>query len=380
MTSHYTDFDPDAVSFVTVDDKSTIVNGQKVVYKTAKFSYEHTSDNGIMVGDMKFEMPEVKIPYGLDLEKGYNLKGRFEFPRDNKDATDCVSSVARTQTKGWVKKSDVSVEMDVGSCTATPLKDETNVYKTPETSGKYTNADTSIVMKVVGKSPDGEFLSVEYGGTDGFFEKLRVTMAQMVFKHRSKFDLGDKSYDDIFGMITDPVYVSKDSKTGALRDRDPAIYFSVIYYPYRPAQGDKPAMKESMARFEVPGMDDVLSLETLKTKCITCIPIVKLLHLTKSGSRLSMKLSVTNACVTDIDDIVTVEQKSTNYTKYSQNEALVNKLRMKMSTIKSQTPVTRTEEPVTTATGTENDDNFNLEDMLNSDAPTLEPLDLDLDN
>jgi len=392
MTStHYSKFSSDSVSFVSVDERTAIVDGQKVPYKTAKFAYDHENEDGqIVTGDLSFEMPEVKISYGLTLEKGYNLKGRFDFSRTDEDAMDCVASVNRTQTKGWVKKEDVDIEMDVGSCTATPKDEDTgvNVYSTASDETPLTVFKGT--MNVVGKSPDKKFLSVVFGGHDGFFEKLRKCLASIVYSNRSKFGLVDKSEEEIAKMITDPVYIAKDKNTGRVMDRDPSVYFNVIYYAAKPATADKEARKESLARFEVPGMDEYLDLNVLQTKCITCVPTVKILHLTKSGSKLSMKMYVTGACVTDIDDIKKTEHKTVAYTKFSQNKELVEKLRKKMAKVKLETPKPKIEEPEPAPIETtsneepnvspqpETTEEFNLENMLNSDAPTLDDIDLDM--
>lgn len=390
MTTHFSKFSADGVSFINVDDKTTVVNGQKVPYKVGKFSYDHEDDQGrVVTADLSFEMPECKIAYGLTLEKGYNLKGKFEFSRDSQDANDCVASVSRTQTKGWVSKDDVYVEMDVGSCTAV-AKDQTegaSVYMKPDIGSTIIRTSTGT-MDVVGKSPDKQFLSVVFGGTEGFFDKLRRTLAGVAFNNKEKFDLGDKTEDEIFKMITDPVYISKDKKTGKLLDRDPAVYFNVVYYPQREANGDRPAMRERLARFEVPGMEECLGLEILTTKSVTCIPTIKVMHLTKTGSKLSMKIYVTGACVTDIEDIKKTVTTSAAYNKFSQNSALVEKLRQKMEKVKLETPVPNEDAPVengnqepqvtTTPNNTsEEDGDFNLESMLNSDAPVLDDIELD---
>lgn len=377
VSSHYSDFDSSRVSFVNIDDKSITVNGQKVVYKTAKFCYDHENENGqITTGDMAFEMPELTVPYGMELEKGYKLKGRFEFDRSSKDASDCVASVETTQTKGWVAKDDVDIEMDVGSCTATPKDGSIPVYKSVGSTETVGQSNQS--MNVVGKSPDGKFLSVVYGGTDGFFAQLRTCMADQVFLHKSKFDLGDRSKEDIMKMLSNPVYISKDNKTGQVRDRDPAVYFDVIYYPKREATGDRPAMEERLAKFEVPGMEECLDLNVLMSKRIKCVPVIKLLHLTKSGSKLSMKLAVTNACVTDIDDIKREVKKSNAYAKYSQNKELVDKLAAKMKKVKAESPSppVNHDEEMNVPQSSPAVEDFNLESMLNSDAPTLEDIDL----
>ena len=382
VSSHYSAFDSEKVSFVNVEDKSVTVNGQKIVYKTAKFCYDHENEAGnITTGDLSFEMPELTIPYGLELEKGYKLKGRFEFDRSSQEASDCVASIETTQTKGWVAKDEVNIEMDVGSCSATPKEDSVSVYSKPDASSTVVGQSTES-MNVVGKSPDGKFLSIVYGGTDGFFAKLRSCMAKQVFAHKAKFDLGDRSQEDIMKMLSNPVYISKDNKTGKVRDRDPAVYFDVIYYPRREARDDKPAMEERLAKFEVPGMEECLDLNVMMSKRIKCVPTVKLLHLTKSGSKLSMKLVITDACVTDIDDIKREVKKSNTYTKYSQNKDLVDKLAAKMKKVKLESPsppVNHDDEMKVPEHSPANDgdgDDFNLESMLNSDAPTLEDIDL----
>ena len=394
MTStHFSKFSADSVSFVSVDERTVVVDGQKVPYKTAKFAYDHENDMGqVVTGDLTFEMPELKIPYGLTLEKGYNLKGRFDFDRNDKEPMECIASVLRTQTKGWVKKDDVDIEMDVGTCTATPKDTElgVNIYSVPSTEKPLTICKGT--MNVVGKSSDKKFLSVVFGGHDGFFEKVRKCMASLVFKNRSKFGLGDKEEDDILNMITDPVYVAKDKNSGRLLDREPAVYLNVIYYSSKPATIDREARRESLAKFEVPGMDECLGLDILQSKCITCIPTVKILHLTKSGSKLSMKMYVTRACVTDIEDIKKTEKKSDTYTKHSQNSELVEKLRQKMAKVKLESPKPKGSEPVdedeeTPPVDTEhgeinvpqpsNQEEFNLENMLNSHAPSLEDINLE---
>lgn len=398
MTStHFSKFSADSVSFVSLDERTTVVDGQKVPYKTAKFAYDHENDMGqVVTGDLTFEMPEIKIPYGLTLEKGYNLKGRFDFSRTDEDAMECIASVARTQTKGWVKKEDVDIEMDVGTCTATPKDEKTgvNVYSSCSTDKPLTVFKGT--MNVIGKSPDKKFLSVAFGGHDGFFEQLRKCMASLVFKNRSKFGLADKEEEDIIKMITDPVYIAKDKNSGSVLDRDPGVYFNVIYYSAKPATADREARKESLAKFEVPGMDECLTLDILQSKSITCIPIVKILHLTKSGSKLSMKMYVTRACVTDIEDIKKVEKKSNTYNKYSQNPELVEKLRLKMANVKLESPKRKETEQVDEETApvvpseediynvstpppkSEETGDFNLENMLNSDAPVLDDIDLDM--
>ena len=90
--THFSKFSADALSFVTVEDKTSKAGP----YKVAKFCYDHEDNDGnVMTGDLSFEMPEVKIPYGLTLENGYNLKGRVDFARDSEQSSQCVSSILR---------------------------------------------------------------------------------------------------------------------------------------------------------------------------------------------------------------------------------------------------------------------------------------------
>lgn len=382
-STHFSKFSADALSFVTVEDKTSKAGP----YKITKFCYDHEDDDGnVMTGDLSFEMPEIKIPYGLALENGYNLKGRFDFPRDNEDASDCVSSVFRSQTKGWVSKDDVDIEMDVGSCTATPKDGKISVYGKPDTSATVVGT-SSEMMNVVGKCPNKKFLSVVYGGTDGFFEKLRKGLAKVVFKNKDKLELGDKTEEEIFNLITDPVYISKDKKSGKVLDKDPSVYFNVIYYSAKPEIGDKPAMRERIADFVIPGMDECLDLNALTSKSVTCIPTVKILYLTKT-SKLSIKMYITSAIVTDIEDIAKKENKNPAYAKFSQNSALVEKMRKKMEKLKQESPTPREEAPVnesnqdpyvqTTPPPKESGDEFNLEDMLNDgNQPVMGDIDLD---
>lgn len=384
-STNYSNFSADAISFVSTEDKVSKAGP----YKIAKFTYDHEDDEGnVSTGGLLFDMPEVKIPYGLSLENGYNLKGRFDFSRESKEAIDCVSSVSRSQTKGWVLKDNVDVEMDVGSCTATAKNGEVNVYSKPDESSPVVSM-SSEVMNVIGKSPDKKFLSVVYGGVDGFFEKIRKAFASVVYQNRDKFDLGDKTEEDILKSITDPVYIAKDKKTGKPNDQDPSVYFNVVYYQAKPADGDKPPMKERIARFEIPGMDEILDLDTLSKKSITCIPSVLITHLTKTGSKLSIKMYVTTAIVTDIEDIKRKEIKSASLIKYSQNTELVEKMRKKMEKIKHESPKPLVEAPVEpeqeprvqetpSPQQQDGDGEFNLEVMLNgSNQPILNDIDLD---
>jgi len=380
--THFSKFSADALSFVTVEDKTSKAGP----YKVAKFCYDHEDNDGnVMTGDLSFEMPEVKIPYGLTLENGYNLKGRVDFARDSEQSSQCVSSILRSQTKGWISKEDVDIEMDVGSCTAIGKEGSVKVYTKPDTSASLVDT-TSETMNVVGKSPDKKFLSVVYGGSDGFFEKLRQGFSKIVFQNKDKLDMGDKTEEEILKLISDPVYISKDKKTGKILDKDPSVYFNVIYYSAKPANGDYPAMRERVANFEIPGMDKCLDLNALTSKCVTCIPTVKIMHLTKIGSKLSMKIYVTSAIVTDIEDIVKKENKSDAYNKFSQNSALVEKMRKKMEKIKLESPTPkeeapvneRNEDPYVQTTPEPESDDFNLEDMLNSSSkPVMDDIDLD---
>lgn len=380
-TTHFSKFSSDSIGFVAVDDRTSKAGP----YKVAKFCYDHETDDGVITHDLSFELPEVKMSYGLTLENGYNLKGRFDFLRDSQDATDCVASVVRSQTKGWVSKDDVEIEMDVGSCTATPKDGSVNVHVKPD-SGSTVVGTSTEVMNVVGKSPDKKFLSVVFGGRDGFFEKLRKSLACVVYQNKDKLELGDKSEEDILKLITDPVYIAKDKKTGKVLDRDPGVYFNVVYYSAKAADGDRPAMPERVARFEVPGMDEPLSMDILTSKCITCIPTVKVMYLTKAGKGLSMKMYITSAVVTDIDDIKRKETKSATYNKFAQNPELVEKMRKKMEKIKLESPTPKEPAPVEpdsqdpyvqTTPPPEGGDDFNLEDMLNNTQPVLDDIDLD---
>ena len=341
-TTHFSKFSPNAVSYVTSKEVSTIVNGNEVKYSTTKFTYDHEDEDGnITTGDLMFELPEVSIPQGLELEKGYNLKGRFDFSRKDDESIACMANKTRTQSKGWVSKSDVDVDMDdSGRNVASPVEGVINVYEKPNTESKIVGTNESETMTVIGKSPDKKFYSVTYGGHDGFFEQLRKSLADVIYENRTKtgIELGDKSRDEILKMFSDPVYISKNKKTGEVYDRDPAVYFSVIYYPYRREDQTKDGKErhESLANFDVPGQMERLTLNDLKTNAIKCVPTVKVLHVTKTGKSLSMKIYVTEACVTDIDEIKTETYKRTTktYEKYSKNDAVVNKMKEKMERLR----------------------------------------------
>ena len=93
-----------------------------------------------------------------------------------------------------------------------------------------------------------------------------------------------------------------------------------------------------------------------------------------------MKLSVTCACVLDINDIKKTVQNSKTHHKYSRDTELVNKLKAKMAKAKSETPM-RVEIPVVpgvdiSAPVSEITEEFSLDTMLNADTPTLEAIDL----
>ena len=120
------------------------------------------------------------------------------------------------------------------------------------------------------------------------------------------------------------------------------------------------------------------------------------MQVTSTGGKLSMKLYVTGACVTDIEDIQRKETKSNTYNKLSQNAELVEKMRAKMAKIKLETPVRKDElegddsapvddmpsvsanvpETKTHQSPQQQDDTFDLEAMLNN-GPTLGDIDLE---
>ena len=341
-TTHYSKFSSEAVSYVTSTETSTIVNGNEVKYSTTKFTYDHEDEDGnITTGDLSFELPEVSIPQGLTLEKGYNLKGRFDFSRESEDASDCVKSKSRTQSKGWVSKSDVDVEMDDdGRNVATPVDGVINVYEKPNKDSKVVGTNETETMTVIGKSPDKKFYSVTYGGQDGFFEQLRKALADIIYENRTKsgIELGGKSKKEILEMFSDPVYIAKNKKTNEVYDRDPAVYFNVIYFPYKSADQTKDGKErqESLANFDVPGQLERLNLQDLKSSAIKCIPTVKILHVTKTGKSLSMKMYITGACVTDIDEIKqeTYRRTTKTYEKYSNDDKVVNKMKEKMERLR----------------------------------------------
>ena len=84
--------------------------------------------------------------------------------------------------------------------------------------------------------------------------------------------------------------------------------------------------------------------------------------------------------MTDIDDIKREVKKSNAYAKYSQNKELVDKLAAKMKKVKAESPTPPVnhegEMEMTVPDNSPTTEEFNLESMLNSDAPTLEAIDL----
>ena len=181
-------------------------------------------------------------------------------------------------------------------------------------------------------------------------------------------------------MTSSPVYYGKKNNKGG-KPPEPAMYLNLIYSTGRPAQDGNEAREGYMANFDVPGQDEPLTLKELGENSITCVPTIKLMRVTKHAKGLTLKLYITEACVTDLSEINVTKSKSKTYERYSQNAALVEKMKRK----RQFTPKRQEEEhekedapresPTVEAyerdTEDENNedggDDFNLESIINND-------------
>ena len=405
MVTHHKDYTSGRLVFKNVEDKESADKTAK--YKRLNVEFESNDRRE----DPKFELSRVNINSGLSLErepgKMPKLQAFVKFPTNKSeikqsfveqgydDATEranevyddvmnCIQIPEMDEVKGWVNKKDLELTVDVGVCNGV-TKGSTKVYANDSGSTVKTLLDKNVSVEVLGKSSDGSMLEVKSGGNEGFFYRLKRDIARIVYDNRVRCGMASKSYDDILAVVRDPIYYARE-KTGELvTDRDPSSFMKVTYF----AENKERGREESFAKFSVPLGDEsqVLDLNTLQSKSITCIPCMHLLYVYIGSGKVLPQFYITSAIVTSIDDFKKKSRTQLQGTlnTLSKDTAMMTKLKEQMEKIKLSPVHAAAPEPEQATQPSQEDEGGSAEpagqsiqDFLES-GPTLHDADLDND-
>jgi len=314
----------------TNDDGTT----EKIKYKKVKFIYEHPQENGSKIrARPSFTTPPLEHSRGLKMDnKGVKKLSAFtRFNIDNEDVKLFISSKEQTQIRGWVSQENVKIVTKSGKTFARASRDG-DLLASPkeddETVAAFVKGD---VMNVEDQKEIGEdncWYLVAAGGQEGFFSTMNNKISKLLHADK-RCGFSNMTLDQIKQKIKDPVYRPFDPETGKpIEGKMPSAYFKCSYFAARP----KEKKKESYARYQLPGFNDCLDLDTMLKSALKLDSAVLLLVDVYIGSgKIIPQYYITDAIVVDIDEIKMPNEMEEELARQSKDEALVAKLREQLA-------------------------------------------------
>jgi hypothetical protein len=280
-------------------------SGQKMSLQFLKVNFQDKS--GKVVRPV-FEGPEVTFPRGITKED-YKVKGLCVYDVSNEDVRQMIESTAHTQKRGWVKKVDVNLEIDIEEKTATSKDGELSVHESPDGDVSFTVAeDEALIVYGQKKAGSSVWLQVKTRGTKGHFQQIHDLVSEVIFEKKDDLKLSSKeTVSEIQSMMKHPIYFPKNKETGEYDDsKNPSSFPMFLYY--------KDATQENFADIVMPGSKDKLMPSDLEGVSFSGYPVYDFSRYLVSADRINPQTKIVSFVITKIEKIerMSLQQETIN--------------------------------------------------------------------
>ena len=365
--------------FGSINRKEITDNGQKMTLQFLKVLYQDR--NGKVVRPV-FEGPEVTFPRGLSKED-YKVKGLCVYDVEKESVRQMIESTAHTQKRGWVRKVDVNLEIDIEEKTATSKDGELSVHETPDGDVAFSISESETLI-VYGQKKSGSsvWLQVKTRGTKGHFQQIHDLVSEVIFEKKDDLKLSSKeTVSEIQSMVKHPIYFPKDKETGEYDDsKNPSSFPMFLYY--------KDATQENFADIVMPGSRDKLMPADLEGVSFSGYPVYDFGRFLVSADRINPQTKIVSFVITRIEKIerMSLQQETINRlgvddAQLKKNLAILKEARknasQNSSPVETSSQPTRSETAVPEEDGGEDEDEDDIDAILNggsgSDDVEIQP-------
>ena len=281
---------PNPIVRKDINDKTT---GQKM---SLTFFSMLMEVNGKVQSPM-LQFPKVRFPRGVSKEE-WKLKGLSIFDWENDEMRKIITTTRRTQKTGCIKKSDVSLESDIGTTKAKSNDGELSVYDAPGGEVKFTVTEDEELI-VIGKKEKGAWLVVKTQGTKGHFEVILEKIAEVLFDMKDKLPISHvETVEDVVKMMKNPVYFPIDKETKEYDDeKSPSAFMNFFYYK------DSTTGEEKHCNFTMPiggGKTKELHYSELDGVGFEGIPVLNCARVLVGKDRINTQFNFRSVIITEI--------------------------------------------------------------------------------
>ena len=281
---------PNPIVRKDINDKTT---GQKM---SLTFFSMLMEVNGKVQSPM-LQFPKVRFPRGVTKEE-WKLKGLTIFDWESDEMRKIITTTRRTQKTGCVKKSDVSLESDIGTTKAKSNEGELSVYDAPNGEVKFTVSEDEELI-VIGKKEKGAWLVVKTEGTKGHFEVILEKIAEVLFDMKDKLPISHvETVEDVIKMMKNPVYFPVDKETKEYDDeKSPSAFMNFFYYK------DGATGEEKHCNFTMPiggGKTKELHFSELDGVGFEGIPVLNCARVLVGKDRINTQFNFRSVIITEI--------------------------------------------------------------------------------
>lgn len=281
---------PNPIVRKDINDKTT---GQKM---SLTFFSMLMEVNGKVQSPM-LQFPKVRFPRGVTKEE-WKLKGLTIFDWESDEMRKIITTTRRTQKTGCVKKSDVSLESDIGTTKAKSKEGELSVYDAPNGEIKFTVPEDEELI-VIGKKEKGAWLVVKTEGTKGHFEVILEKIAEVLFDMKDKLPISHvETVEDVVKMMKNPVYFPVDKETKEYDDeKSPSAFMNFFYYK------DGATGEEKHCNFTMPiggGKTKELHFSELDGVGFEGIPVLNCARVLVGKDRINTQFNFRSVIITEI--------------------------------------------------------------------------------
>jgi len=275
------------------------------------------------------QFPKLKFPRGVTKEE-WKLKGLTIFDWEDEETRKIVTTTRRTQKTGCIKKSDVSLESDIGTTKAKSNDGELSVYDSPNGEVKFTVSEDEELI-VIGKKEKGAWLVVKTEGTKGYFEMILEKISEVLFEMKDKLPISHvETVEDVIKMMKNPVYFPINKETKEYDDeRSPSQFSNFFYYK------DNATGEEKHCNFTMPigdGKTKELHFAELENQGFEGRPLMSIARVLVGKDRINTQFNFRSVVITDIlkreqrslqEDIIAEASLSIDEEKVKANLALL---------------------------------------------------------
>ena len=281
---------PNPIVRKDINDKTT---GQKM---SLTFFSMLMEVNGKVQSPM-LQFPKIRFPRGVTKEE-WKLKGLSIFDWENDEMRKIITTTRRTQKTGCIKKSDVSLESDIGTTKAKSNDGELSVYDAPNGEVKFTVSEDEELI-VIGKKEKGAWLVVKTEGTKGHFEVILEKIAEVLFDMKDKLPISHvETVEDVIKMMKNPVYFPIDKETKEYDDeKSPSAFMNFFYYK------DNATGEEKHCNFTMPiggGKTKELHFSDLDGVGFEGIPVLNCARVLVGKDRINTQFNFRSVIITEI--------------------------------------------------------------------------------